>query len=310
MTITAPERDRTREGLLPRGVVVAAAFITAAVLIIMALLGPLVLGIIRYRTSPSGVWQTMGVDLVNLLLIAPILLIGSLLLIARREAAKYFLILTPVTLFSLAVEGGMGQEWGNPAYTGNVEEYAWLFIVEVIGALILLVGVLPMFAEADAPRFGRRGLRIYVAFVTLLLVLFAAMWVSEVMQVATTGDTASGSYVASPVAFWAVRIMDLGLSIPLGFLGMYLLLRRPERAYALVLLFFGFFMTTGTSVNTMALVMVLNHDPSVQAGSLVIFPLLGIMAWAGLLYLLKDKLPWSRHAKEIRGRVVEPTRAK
>lgn len=291
--------ERSREPLLPRGVLIVAAFLGAIVVATAAILGPLVLGVIQYRTSQSGIWQTMGVDAVNLLLIVPILVIGGILLALQRDGAKYFLILAPVTLFSLGFEAGAGQEWS--LYPGNAERYVWLFIIEVIVALVLLVGTLPMFSERDVPQFGKRGLRIYVAFVTLLLVLFTVMWLQELVQVATTGNTASGSYANAPVAFWLVRFMDLGVSIPLGFLGMYLLLTRPERAYSLVLLFFGFFVTMGTSVTAMGLVMVLNHDPEAQAGAIFIFPLLTITAWAGLLYMIKDKLPWSRRAKESRG---------
>ena len=209
-----------------------------------------------------------------------------------------------------ALEGGVGNEWGNPAYTGNAERFVWLYIVEIIVALILLIGTLPLFSEADAPRFGKRGLRVYVAFVTLLLVLFTFMWLGELYEVTTTGNTASGSYASSPVAFWAVRFMDLGITIPLGFLGMYLLLTRPERAYALVLLFFGFFVTMGTSVTAMGLVMAVNHDPEAQGGALVIFPLLTILAWAGLLYLVWDKLPWSRRAGRVGGRPARSLEAK
>ena len=296
--------------MLPGGVLVAAAFLGAAVVAATAVLGPLGLGWIQYRTSPSGIWQTMGVDAVNLLLIVPILAIGGLLLALDREGAKYVLILAPVTLFSIAFEAGVGQEWGNPAYTGNVERYAWLFIVEVIVALILLVGTLPRFTERDAPRFGTRGLRVYVGVMTLLLALCAVLWLQELIAVAMTGNTASGSYASAPVGFWTVRFMDLGITIPLGFLGMYLLLTRPEKAYSLVLLFFGFFVTMGTEVTAMALVMVANHDPEAQAGAVAVFPLLTVLAWAGLLYLVKDKLPWSRAAKARRGRPGRVAEAK
>lgn len=300
MTEFTDPGERNRGSLLPRGVLVGAAFLGAVVVAATAILGPLVLGVIHYRTSQSGIWQAMGVDAVNLLLLVPALVIGGILLLARRDGAKYFLILAPVTLFSLALEAGVGQEWS--LYPGNVERYAWLFIVEIVAALVLLVGTLPMFSERDVPQFKRRGLRVYVVFVTLLLVLFTVMWLGELYAVSTTGDTASGSYANAPVAFWAVRFMDLGITIPLGFIGMYLLLTRPEKAYSLVLLFFGFFVTMGTSVTAMGLVMYLNHDPEAQAGALVIFPLLTIMSWAGLLYLIKDKLPWSRKSKEIRTR--------
>lgn len=294
------EDGRKDDGLLPRGVLVVAAYLGAVVVATLALLGPLVLGVIHYPTSQSGIWQTMGVDVVNLIVMVPVLVIGGTLLLLRRDGAKYFLILAPVTLFSLALEAGAGQDWS--LYAGNAEQYVWLYIIEVIVALLLAVGVLPMFSEKDAPSFRRRSLRLYVAFVTLLLVLFTVMWLQELYQVVTTGNTASGSYANAPAAFWMVRFMDLGITIPLGFLGMYLLLTRPERAYALVLLFFGFFVTMGSAVTAMGLVMFLHHDPEAQAAALVIFPMLTVMAWAGLLYLVKDKLPWSRSARGLRGR--------
>ncbi len=294
--------ERRREDLLPRSLLIGMAFLGAIVVATLAILGPLFLGAIQYRTSQSGIWQTMGVDAVNLIIMVPALVIGGVLLLLRRDGAKYFLILTPVTLFSLALEAGAGQEWS--LYPGNAERYAWLFIVEVIVALVLLIGTMPLFSERDAPRFRKSGLRLYVAFVTLLLVLFTVMWLQELVQVATTGNTATGSYANSPVAFWMVRFMDLGVTIPLGFLGMYLLLTRPERAYSLVLLFFGFFVTMGTSVTAMGLVMLVNHDPEAQAGALMVFPLLTVMAWAGLLYLVKDRLPWSRKSRGARGRAA------
>ncbi len=288
------------DGLLPRGVLVVAAFLGATVVAAMAILGPLGLKMIVYPTSQSGTYQVMGADATNLILMVPVLLIGGILLLLRRDSAKYFLILAPVTLFSLALEAGAGEEWSK--YAGNAERFVAWYIVELVVALVLLLGVLPMFSPKDVPAFPRRSLRIYAVFVTLLLVLFTVMWLQEIVQVATTGNTASGSYQNSPVAFWTVRIMDLGVSIPLGFLGMYLLWTRTTKAYALVLLVVGFFVTMGTTVTAMATVMVLNHDPEAQPGGLVIFPLLTIMSWAGLLYLVKDKLPWSRKAKLMRAR--------
>jgi len=72
-----------------------------------------------------------------------------------------------------------------------------------------------------------------------------------------------------------------------------LMLSKPKKAYPLVLLFFGFFITLGTAVNASAIVEVINKDPSItgsNAGGLVIFPVLGILAYAGLFYLIKGKL--------------------
>ncbi len=149
-----------------------------------------------------------------------------------------------------------------------------------------------MFTEDDAPEFDRKGLRIYVGLLSIFLLLFAFMWSSEIFEVIATGNTVSGSYQSAPTVFWVIRYLDLGISIPLGFISLYLIITRPKRAYPVILLFFGFFVTLGTAVNTMALVMVLSADPEIAgaAAGLVIFPVLGILAWASLYYLIRDKI--------------------
>ncbi len=281
----------TVDSFLPWYFVGAVAIVSGVALAAVALLGPLVLGTIEYRTSASGVWQIEGGDLVNLVLITPILILGGVLHLMRRPGARYLLILSPVTLMYTGLSLGMGQEWGNPAYDGNVEQYAWLFLVLIIGGLILLIASLSMFTERDAPVFRRRSLRIFVAVMCLFLIMFAVMWLSELTEVMSTGDTSTGSYEATPTLWWIVRYLDLGITIPLGFVGLFLLLTKPERSYPLVLLFFGFFVTLGTAVLSMGVIMTMNDDPEAQPGALLVFGILAAISWFGLLYLVKDKLP-------------------
>ena len=145
----------------------------------------------------------------------------------------------------------------------------------------------------DAPSFGRRGLKVYVGVFVLFFLVFAYMWVSQIAQVISTGDLAGNAYTSAPVVFWTIRYLDLGFSIPFGLLALFLLLSNPRKAYSLVLLFFGFGLTTGTAVNAVAIVEVFNHDPSVTgaaAQGLVVFPILGILVYAGFFYLIRDKL--------------------
>lgn len=280
------------EQLIPWYVNGTVAIICGIVLIVVAVLGPLMLGEIHYRTSQSAIWQSEGNDIVNLVLIAPLLLIGGTLELARKDYSKYFLILTPITLMYTGISVGVGQEWSNPAISGNFDQYAWLFLILVIGGLFLLVGSLSKFTTADAPEFKPRTLRAYVGLLSLFLFIFAMMWIMEIAQVMSVGDTVTGSYSAAPTSFWMIRFLDLGISIPVGYMAILLMLSKPKKAYPVVLLFFGFFITMGTAVNAMALVEVVNNDPSVggaNAGGLVIFPILGVMAYGSLLFLLKDK---------------------
>ena len=244
--------DSTKEDLIPWYAVAVIAFVCAAALIVTAVLGPLGFGTIIYRTSQSGIWQLEGNDLANLVLMVPFLLIGGSLLLAKKSAAKYFLILTPITLMYTGLSYGIGEEWGNPAYSGNVEQYFWLFLILIIGGLLLLVGSLQMFTEKDAPKFGRRGLKIYAAVFAVFFLVFAAMWISQIVQVINTGDLSGNAYTSAPVVFWTIRYLDLGFSIPLGLFALFLLASKPSKAYSLVLLFFGFGLTTGTAVNTVS----------------------------------------------------------
>ena len=287
---TAESKLAEGEALMPRFVVGPAALICAAVLIMLAVLGPLGLGEIQYKASQSGIWQIEGADIVNLVLIVPILLIGGALHILGRSSSRYFLILTPITLMYTGLTLGIGQEWSSPEYTGNPEQYVWLFLALVIGGLVLLVGSLPLFTAKDAPEFKTRSLRIYVAVMSLFLILFTYMWISEMATVVSTGDTASGSYSAAPGTFWTVRFLDVGITIPLGFIALALLLTKPKRAYSMVLLFFGFFVTLGSAVLSMGIVMTVNNDPEAQAGALPIFGVLAVLSYAGLLYLVRAKL--------------------
>ena len=278
--------------LIPARIQGVAAIICATVLVVIAVLGPAGIGQIQYRVSQSGVYQTEGFDLTNLALVAPILFIGGTLGLLRKSYAKYFLILPPLTLFYTGLTFGTGQEYGNPAMPGNVQDYFGLYIGLMIGGIILLIGAVSSFDLKDAPRLGGRGLRAYVALMALFLLVFAGMWVSQIIQVVSTGNLADGSYVASPTSFWSVRYLDLGLTIPVGMIAVLLLLSKPKSAYPLVLTFFGFFITLGTAVNAMAAVEVLNNDPALasSAAGLIVFPILGILAWGGFFYLVGDKL--------------------
>lgn len=284
------EMERMKESdLIPWYVTGAVAIMCALVLIAMAALGPSGTGDIEYRTSQSGLWQVMGQDLADLFLIAPLLLVGGTLQLMRKDVAKYLLVLTPLTLMYTGLSLGIGQEW--TAHEGNAEAYFWMFLSLVIGGLLLLIGVLPRFGSDDGTGFQRKRLMAFVFVMGLVLLLFAGMWTGQINQVVATGDLADGSYSDSPNAFWTVRFLDLGICVPLGFVSLFLLLRRPEKGYPLVLLFFGFFLTMAVTVNAMALVQLLNDDPAAEAmgAGLLIFPVMAVLFLVGLYYLLRHR---------------------
>jgi hypothetical protein len=291
--MNATENNETmNEPLIPWYVNGAVAIICAVVLLAMVALGPLGTGSIVYRSSGSAIMQIEGNDITNLFVMVPLLLIGGALALAKKDAAKYFLVLTPITLMYYALSVGIGQEWGNVNYPGTVEHYFWLFLILIIGGLLLLIGSLSMFTNSDAPKFRTKGLRLFVGLTILFLVLFGAMWVMQTMEVINTGDLVDGSYSAAPTSFWVIRYLDLGISIPVGFIALFMMLSKPEKAYRLVLLFFGFFVTTATAVNAMAIMQLVNNDPAARSlgPGIGIFLVLGALSYALLYFMVRDKV--------------------
>jgi hypothetical protein len=124
----------------------------------------------------------------------------------------------------------------------------------------------------------------------VFLVMFSVMWLSELAEVMSNGGSESGAYEETPTLWWVVRYFDIGITIPLGFLALSLLLVKPKRSYPLVLLFFGFFITLGSAVCAMGWVMWANDDPTMQPGALGLFTGLAVLSYIGLAYLVKGKL--------------------
>ncbi len=262
------------------------------IMMALALLGPLGLGAIRYPTSPSGIIQLKAQDVVDLLLLGPILVGGGLLYASSRGVGKYLLALTPIFTMYYSLSVALGEEWSNPAYAGtyNVHEYWWMFLSLIVGGLIIMMGVLPKLAESETPDYGKH-LRVYVLLMAVFLIMFAGMWVGQMMQVASVGDLPNQAYSTSPTTFWVVRYLDLGFCVPLGFISLYLLLTHPRTAFGPVLLFFGFFITQITAVVAMGSLMVLSGDPMANVGELPVFFGLMALAYSGFYYIVRWKLP-------------------
>ncbi len=250
----------------------AIAIATALILAYLAVQGPLIRGIIAYKTAPGIIGQLMGQDAVNLVLMSPILLAGGILLLLRRPLAKLLLIATPLFLIYYALSYTIGWEWSSPAYSGNSERWFFLYLFVLVAAVIVLLYTLAVFPKDVESRFRRSGLAAYSAVFVLFLLVFAGMWLKEVREVVATGT--SRGYDIAPAAFWLVRVFDLGFSIPLGLISVYLLWARPNQAYAVVCLFYGFFFTQIAAVLAMGVTMFLTKDPTFLWRDLVVFAVL------------------------------------
>ncbi len=269
--------ERTLTGLF--------ALVSGLILIYLAIQGPMVAGRIHYKTADFINNQLIGQDAVNLVVLSPLLILGGLALLFRKAAGKYLLILTPLFLIYYVLSYTIGWEWSAPGYSGNSERYFFLFLFILIAALVIMLYTLSVFPRDHAARFPKAGLGIYSGLMVLFLLIFGSMWVKEVVEVMTTG-TARG-YDAAPTAFWLVRVFDLGFTIPLGLISVYLLWARPRSSYPIQFLFYGFFLTMILAVDAMGIMMFLNHDPTFLWRDLTVFLALGVLIAFGFIYVLR-----------------------
>ncbi len=269
-----------------RAFVGAVAVAAALSLAYLAVQGPLVRGVIAYKTAPGIIGQLMGQDAVNLFLMAPLLLAAGILLPLRKPLAKYLLIATPLFLIYYVLSYTIGWEWSSPAYTGNSERWFFIHLFVLIAALIILLYALAVFPKNVESRFKKGGLAVYSAAFVLFLLVFAGMWAKEVREVIATG-TGRG-YDIAPTAFWLVRVFDLGFSIPLGLISVYLLWARPNKAYPVVCLFYGFFFTQIVAVMAMGWAMFFTKDPTFLWRDLAVFHVLAAVIAFGFFYVRRS----------------------
>ena len=262
------------------------AVATGAILIYLAVQGPLLLGAIRYKTAAVIHNQLIGQDLVNLFLLSVISIAGGIALWLKKPVAKYVLITTPLYLIYYVLSYTIGWEWSSLQYTGNSEHYFFYFLFVLVAALIVMLYTLSIFPSDRLSSFNKRGLAVYTALFVFFLLIFASMWVKEILEVMATGTTRG--YEIAPAAFWLVRVFDLGFTIPLGLLSVYLLWTRPASSFPIQFMFYGFFCTMIVAVNAMGITMLIKKDPMFLWRDLAVFLILGLIVFAGFVYILKN----------------------
>ncbi len=262
------------------------SIVSGIFLVYLAIEGPLFLHNINYKTAQVINNQLVGQDIVNIFLLSPILIAGGVTLFLRKRISPYLLIITPLYLIYYVLGYTIGWEWSSQEYSGNSQLYTFYFLFILISSLIILMYSLSIFPKYAKSNFKKIGLIIYTILFSLFLMIFASMWIKEIMEVISTG-TARG-YDIAPTAFWLVRIFDLGFSIPLGFISVYLLWVRPDKSYPIQFLFYGFFFTMVIAVNAMGFEMLINNDPTFMLRDLAVFLILAFIIISGFVYIIKN----------------------
>lgn len=189
-----------------------------------ALLGPLGLGVIEYHVSSGATAQVRGGDLVGLVLVAPTCLVAAWL-VRRGHPGAPALAVAPAayalyTAAELAVAGDVRR------YPGTSERwFPLLLVVLVLGGAALVLAGSRLAATAPGPVPLRRTTGWYLVAVAAFLAL--GLHLPGLLD-AWRATPRSAEYLADPSPFWTVKVLDLGVVVPvLLVVGVGLLRDRP-----------------------------------------------------------------------------------
>ncbi len=267
---------------------------------VSAVLGPLVLKVITFRTSDHLENQFVGGEVVSLAVVAPLAITAGVLWLRGHRLAPPLALgpaLYSVYTYTTAV---LGQEYSR--YDGNVEKFFPLYAGLVAGGAVIAVYAWSRLGDMDVPVLSD-GLRRTLAGIFLGLgSFFALAWAQQIRLVLAGSPPAE--YQEGPTLFWLIKLLDFGFMIPLLLAtGVGLVRRAPaaiKAAYGLA----TFATCLAASIAGMAVVMEVKGDPSAEPAMLVgLIPatvglavVTGRLLWSCLQETGDRPVPTTRHA--------------
>ena len=251
-------------GLILLGLVVAAA----------ALLGPFVADVIHYRTSDTTLNQIIGGDAAGLVVVAPFAIAVGLLALRGHPAAPV-LALAPATFVLYTYpQLIVGQEYLR--LPGNNERFFPLFLAGFVLAGAVAVSAWRAIDAERLPPTPRRLDRLTAA-VLLFVALFLAVGQHLGSLVDALRDTPTRvEYISSPTPFWLVKLMDLGIVVPVAVAAAIGLLRHSAQARRPMYAILGAYTLLAASVAGMAITMLANGDPDSSVVTVAAFVLFAL----------------------------------
>lgn len=240
----------------------------------VALVGPLGAGWLEYHVSPGAAGQARGGDVAGLVLVAPVSFIAGVLVL-RRHRLGPVLALSPAA-YGMYMYFQLGVSGDSARYPGNSE----YFFPLLLGLFVLCGLIMLMAVRVPAPGIGSpsRRLNRIIGVYLLLVSAFLVFGLHLPGLLAVWRGEPTAEYLADPGLFWLVKMMDLGLIVPIAILVGILLLRTPQRVGLLRYGMTGWAALLASSVAGMAVVMQTTGDPAASGIVTVAFSVFALLA--------------------------------
>jgi hypothetical protein len=239
-----------------------------------AVLGPLVTGVLRYRTSATTLHQIEGGDVAALAVVAPWCLVAGYFAWRGRRAAPVLALPPSIFVLYTYTQLVVGAEYLR--LPGNNERFFPVFYSGFVLAAAIAVCAWRRCAGAALPEVTV-GMRRLVTGVLLAVAIVLLLQHAPTFADAMRAHPTRTEYLSSPTPFWLVKLMDLGVVLPAALVTARGTWRRAGwarvPAYAIV----GAYALLGASVAGMGVTMYVTGDPDASlpmAAGFCVFALL------------------------------------
>jgi FtsH-binding integral membrane protein len=238
-----------------------------------SLLGPLFGHTIRYHVTTMMVNQTIGLDLVMVVVVAPLSVVAGILALREHPAG-------PVLALGPAISSAymFPQYVVGPEYLRLPGKNALFFPLHlglfILGWLIAVAAWRAMNTERLA-LMSERMTRTAPWLLGIATFLVFSRYVPALLD-ATSQRPTSQDYVQGVTFFWVIALLDLGVALPVTVATIVGLRRGAGWARQAIYSVVGWFGLVGLSVAGMAIAMYANHDPASSLGKAAMFTVMGV----------------------------------
>lgn len=237
----------------------AGLFSLAGLIVVYAVLGPLILDVIHFRTSVSGLNQVRGGDLAALVVVAPVCAAVGLLAWRGHPAAPVLALAPAFFAMYTYSQLILGNEYLN--LPGNVERFFPLLLAMFLVAASVAIKGWALARPEGLPESTRglaRGSGILLVVIAALVVF--GLHLPSLVD-ALGGHPRGAAYLETPMLFWVVKFYDLGIVAPAALAVGIGLLRRQAWAFKPAYAILGGYVLLGWSVAGMGWSMLSSGDP-------------------------------------------------
>ena len=252
-------------------------------LALVAVLGPLGTEAIDYRVTETLRNQTIGLDIVSLVLVAPLSLLAAVLVLRGHLAGFAFAPAIGAYTSYMLLQYVLGPDYAS--LPGNNERLFPLCLFLFASGWMVALHAWRAVPAGELPRAGRPNRAIALVLAVLGFVTFVryvpalADWMSAVPE--------DEVYVAGPDFAWAIALLDLGIFLPATVAACVGLFRGASWALKLTYAVVGWFGLVGAAVAAMAIAMYVNDDPTASGGNTVFMVALGVAFALFALFLYR-----------------------